>query len=192
MKHIPHTIVIGRKHWVAYVLPTLFFLIGVLMLMTSTSFWRFLGGIFIIINGYKLLVLYSVKWTLTSTFLLIEKGIFPWSKIELDIPIFQIYESLIYFGMMGHFLGFGHIRIRRTEGVTSEISETSIRGVKQLSAHINRLIIEYKANENTIPAQHSTKTSLLEDLQTLSALRDKGKITQEEYALLKQRIIDQI
>lgn len=178
-----------KKHWSTFTVPAVLILIGFFML-AAFSFVKYVGIALIIFNAIKILSLKTVKWTLTSNELNITKGILPWAKTEVQIPIFDIYESLVSFGMFGHFFGYGNITIRRTEGITSQITETSLIGAKNFSAEINNLVQQYKKNKHNVTAnQLSTTRGVGEELRQLVDLKNNGELTQQEYDEMKQKII---
>ncbi|MCE7042796.1 SHOCT domain-containing protein [Dyadobacter sp. CY312] len=180
----------AKKHWLTFILPGIIVLMGILMLGSSTV-WKVLGAVLILFNVIKLISLGSVRWTLSPAGLYVTRGILPWTKIQMQIPIFDIYESLVSFGMFGHFLGYGHISIRRTEGVTSVIGETSMTGAKEFSGQINQLVQDYKMRKNTlIVNQAYASPSISQQLKHLADLKNSGELTQDEYDTMKSRLIN--
>lgn len=180
----------GRKHWSVYIIPSFMCLLGLAFLTIPSDGWRFLGGGLLLIGGGKILSAASVRWTLTEEFLYIKKGVLPWTKTELTVPVSYIYECFAQFGMLGHLLGFGNLVVRRTEGVTTQITETSIAHAKQLAGHINQLVFDrtQKPPLHSQPLQGSPS----EELERLGQLRGKGELTSDEYEKLKKHIMDRI
>jgi hypothetical protein len=95
--------------------------------------------------------------------------------------------------MFGHFLGYGNIKIRRTEGVTSVIYGSALLGAKGFSSQVNGLVQEYKKSKhNTVVNQAATNKSISDELKGLAELRSKGELTQQEFDILKQRYLKEI
>jgi hypothetical protein len=179
----------AKKHWATFIIPGVLVLIGLLFL-TSSTIWKVLGLLLIVFNIIKLISLNSVKWTLTSSDLYITKGFLPWAKTQIQVPIFDIYDSSCSSGMFGHFFGFGHVFIRRTEGNTTQVSETSLVGAKDFSGHINQFVQDYKKSKNNIIInQAPINQSIVEELKHLADLKKNGELTQVEYDTMKSRLI---
>ncbi len=182
---------IAKKHWATFTIPTLVILLGLIFSQLST-FFKYFGIAMIVLNAIKIYSLTTVKWTLTSTDLYITKGILPWTKTQLQIPIFDIYESLVSYDMFGHIFGFGHITIRRTEGNTTQITETALTGAKNFSGYINQFVQDFKKNKHnvTIYQTTATKQSIREELKHLAELKNNGELTQDEYDKMKKILIN--
>jgi len=187
--------IICRKHWFAYVGTTLVLFVG-LNLLTNKYFW-FAGILLIVICVIKIGSLRSCEWKLSSDSLFITRGILPWRKTKIQIPIFDIYESIVTNGMFGHFFKYGNIIIRRTEGNTTRFEDTCLADVEKLSMQINSLVYEVKkrkynfAEANTNSSVNN-KMNIVEELKRLSELKDKGELTQAEFELLKEKLINQL
>lgn len=184
--------IVAKKHWVSYVIPALVVLVGLSFTNggASSLFFAFLlmlGGVI------RIMQVNSVKWTFTGELLIVQKGILPWTRTYLEIPVFDIYESLMNFGMLGHFLKYGNITIRRTEGITSKISEAALVNANELSMKINTAVRQFKMGKNGIvtPSPVPAGKSVAEELKHLAELKASGNLTQEEYDVLKKRAIDE-
>lgn len=180
----------ARKHWLAYSIPVLLFITGCL-LVTTSGFWKALGALLIIYNALRIIFLATVKWRLTSSELYINKGFLPWKRASIQIPIFNIYDASVSYGVLGYFLGYGHITIRGTEGVTTHTYERCLTGAKKLSEQINSLAWKHKENKHkSITDYQPTGRSIAEELQHLSELKNNGSLTQDEYDTLKNKLIN--
>lgn len=180
----------ARKHWITYSLPALLFLTGC-FLMTEAGFWKVLGLLLIIYNALRIFFLTTVKWRLTSSALYITKGILPWKRLQMQVPIFNIYDASVSYGVLGYFLGYGHITIRGTEGVTTYTFERCLTGAKKFSEQINLVAWKHKENKHHAIADYQpTGRGIVEELKHLSELKNNGSITQEEYDRLKLKLIN--
>lgn len=190
--------IIIKKHWFIYVVPILLVLLGLFLFMMELSLttkWLSIllkiTSIFLVFRQlYKIANINSVSWKLTSTELVVVRGVLPWRKQYLNIPILDIYESLTSSGMVGHFLNFGTIFVRRTEGVTSQISESGMFDVNNFSARLNTYVLNYKLSQHIVPSANTASTDVSEELNKLIDLRNKGEITVDEYEILKQQLIN--
>jgi uncharacterized membrane protein YdbT with pleckstrin-like domain len=185
---MPVTKFTSKKHWSAYVIPVAVLLSG-LFLCTRSSYLPYIGFGLVLVALRKIIILFTVRWEISDRSLSINKGILPWQKLDMEIPIFNIYESYVTFGMFGHLLGYANIAIRRTEGITTKISETSLTGAKVLSEHINSLIQEHMKQKGT-GDYRPDNNSLAQELQRLAQLKNSGELTVGEYEKLKQKLID--
>lgn len=113
-----------KKHWIVFIRPASLILLGLFYIYISFGIkikWfsivvLIFGIIIIVTQIFKLLYLASVKWTFNGDELLVTRGILPWKKTRIQIPIFNIYDSSGSSGFLGHYLNFAHIGIRRLKG----------------------------------------------------------------------------
>ena len=183
-----------KKHWVVYVKQVAIFILALLFIYMSFGIKAKWFSIVVLIFGViiaikkilKLVYLSSVTWIFNGNELWVVRGVFPWNKTRIQIPIFDLYDSAVYNNFLGHYLNFGHIRIRRTEGLTSQIQENYLAKAVNFSQTLNLYIQEYK-KRNT---NQSQKSDLGMELQRLVDLKDTGAITGEEFEKLKKRLID--
>lgn len=189
--------ILSKKHWIVYASYGILILIGLLCIFTnkifsSEVFGRPIGLILVVYNVFKMLSVSKVKWELTSKELIISGGLMPWSKTEFQVPIYTVFESFYSRSILGHFLNYGTITIRRTEGSTSHIVETRLANVRHLSAIINSLVDENKKKETAVikPSPKSqTATSIAEELAKLSELKTQGHLTPEEFDQMKKKLL---
>ena len=195
MRHIEITLdleFVSRKHWIAYVIPAVILLFGILML-TGTHYWRITGLLVIVGAACKIISLRTVRWKITPEELDIKGGILPWSRTELNIPIFDVYDAAVSKGMFGYFLGYAHITIRGTEGVTTHTRAKYLAGGTKLSGYINAAVRAYKERKHTViinQAAPVAENSIADELAKLSELKNNGAITQEEYQRLKENLLN--
>lgn len=178
----------ARKHWLFLILPFILILFG-LVLLNFTIWWKLAGVVLILFQGAKVLSLLSVRWTLTAHNLIITSGFLPWKKVYLQVPVFDIYEAYMTYGTLGHFLNYGNIFIRRTEGSTSQLSSANMASVRKFQEQVNKVVQEYKVRKNTINLGH-IQESITKALKELCALKSGGMISDEEFSLLKRKIIN--
>lgn len=187
-----------KKHWFVYVKPGVIILLGVFFILMSfgiKTMWfsivvLFFGILIIITKILKVLYLSSITWIFRGNELRIVRGFLPWNKTQLQIPIFDLYDSSVSIVFIGHYLDFGHIEIRRTEGVTSKIHETYLAKAVSFSEMLNLYIQEYKKSCSLVNSNQVCNRDLGIELQRLVDLRDTGAITSVEFERLKKRLID--
>lgn len=178
----------ARKHWLFLILPFILILFG-LVLLNFTFWWKLAGIVLILVQGAKTLSLLSVRWALTAHNLIITSGFLPWKKVYLQVPVFDIYEAYMTYGTLGHFLNYGNIFIRRTEGSTSQLSSTNMASARKFQEQVNRVVQEYKVRKNSVKLGH-IQDSITKELRELCALKSGGMISEEEFSLLKRKIIN--
>lgn len=184
-----------KKHWLVYIRPVAVLLLALFVIYMSFGFtteWIFITllsfGIIIALSQImSVLYLASVRWTFNGSELVVSNGVLPWKKSRIQIPIFDIYDSSVTNAFWGHYLHFGHIAIRRTEGVTSHISERFLRNAVEFSATVNQYVQDYKKKQNANP---NTGKDITLELERLSYLKSIGSLTEEEYETLKKRLIE--
>lgn len=181
-----------QKHWVNYIVPVILMLIGLSMMSTS-SFIKYFGYALVAFNVVRVYSIYNVSWTLTQSEVYIRSGMFPWTKRSWHVPIFDIYESTVSYGMFGHFFGYSNIQIRRTEGMTSAIYGYALSGAKDFSGQINGLVHNFKRSKHTVVLNQAVgNKSISDELKDLAELKNRGELTQQEFDVIKQRFLGEI
>jgi|GEM_PF-4406616 len=187
-----------RKHWSVYVWPSLIILVAIFAIYVSFSIITKWLSLFLLIFGtlgaiskaIKLLYLSSVKWTFNGGELQVSRGFLPWKKTHIQIPIFDIYDSSVSSGFLGHYLNFANISIRRTEGMTSQLSDSHLARAVTFSGILNQYVQEYKKGKNADSKNDVPVIDLSQEIQKLTDLKNTGAITQEEFEKLKKKLID--
>ena len=179
-----------KKHWVNYEVPVTLTLIGIGM-ASASSFIKYFGYALVMYNLLRIYSISTVKWRLTRSELNISRGMLPWTKNLWQVPIFDIYESTVSYGLFGHILGYGNINVRRTEGVTSVICGSTLAGAKAFSSTLNGLVRDFKTSKNTIVMNQSAGSKTVSDqLVDLADLKSKGELTQQEFDQMKKRLLE--
>ncbi len=180
-----------KKSWVAYVPYTIIFLLALSLFPYHGFFSKICGILLLVPVIMRILRIATVTWTLSEEAILIESGLLPWQKHEHYIAIYDIYECLTHTGFLGHFLNYGDVAVRKNDGTNSAYTGTKLNGAQDLSQRINSLVHEHKKNGNpTVTNYNVIVNSVSIELERLSSLLHAGKLSQEEYDVLKQRIIE--
>jgi hypothetical protein len=186
-----------RKHWVVYIKPVFFILLGTTLLditFSTDSILFFIvlkiAAVFLLlVNIYKMAQIWSVKWTFNSSGIYITQGAFPWNRKAIEIPIVYINEALVSFGLFGEFLNFGHITIRRTQGISSEIKETYLADGKSFSQMLDQYDINSKNKQNSEIFFTTPGKDIDEKLKHLYLLKNNGEITLDEFQEMKKQLM---
>ena len=212
---------VGRKHWIAYARSIVgngvvsIILVGLVQEFATSGVGTATAVVFLlaILNiARRFLYLMSVSWTVTTEGLHIKRGFLPWKKQSVFDPKEHVYDAQYTRSAIGHFLHYGTVSYRRTEGTTSGT-------VEPLMAYPRRLVTmiigrdpmtgkavetaqgdsvrpatpaEAVAPEAATPVANSAPPgdgSVAEELERLASLLEKGAISEEEYATLKARVI---
>lgn len=142
--------IISRKHWVTYFGYFLLLLLGLSfisnysLMKNDQGFWKFFPliiGSWITYKSLKgALLNYLTTWIFDNNNLTVKDGFLPWKRTNFSTDITQIFEAIYSSSFLGTIFGYGTINIRRTDGVTSQIIETSMNNRKQLVSSINNAI----------------------------------------------------
>lgn len=186
-----------KKHWSVYLVPGLIILVALFFVYVSfgiTTKWLSIGllifgSIVAISKILNVLYLASVTWTFNGGELQVTQGVLPWNKSRIQIPIFDIYDSSVSSGFLGHYLNFGHISIRRTEGMTSQLSESYLGKAVNFSGIVNQYVQEYKKGQNLVNTNPGQTSDVGLELQRLVDLKNTGVLTEEEFERLKKKLI---
>lgn len=189
----------SRKHWIAYVCPIYGIMQGLLFILIGAS-----GGLntlfeyFFLILGIGILLLSlnafwrikSCRWILVEGELIIKTGFLPWRKSHFEIPMEDIYETYVSYGFFGKLFGYAQLTIRRTEGVTSRFSSTMMANYTTVMLKINSDVKKLKKLSKQVQAVSATSNiSVSDELLKLNELLRNGIINQEEFAVLKQSLV---
>ncbi len=195
------------KHWSSYILSVVLvftFSTLVLRIVTTYDFTKVDQGqskglaifgvlvlsVFILLNIIYILKLRSTKWLLTEEDLILKSGYLPWSKKVFHVKIYNIYESYYNETFLGHYLNYGNITVRRTDGSTSHLQETSLQNVVNFVQQINKKT--HQNHNKTQPQKQETKgdRNIIEELKELSNMKINGLLTETEFDTLKQKLIN--
>lgn len=180
-----------KKNWSAYLIPGILILLGLTFLKQNT-FFMIIGILLIVYNAIRVISLMKVKWTLSEGNVFIEGGFLPWAKTEFQVPVFDIYECIYNTNLFSHIVKSGNLNLRRTEGVTSQLTVTSMTNAKEFSAQVNSMVHTYKGKKNNVYVNNSTpSTSASEEIVKINDLKNKGLISESEYQIMKSKIINQ-
>ncbi|GEM_PF-3346331 len=199
----------GRKSFVAYisvivgnaiflsVINGVFYGVRWLMVDNEVSgdAVRYLNWAWIAVNVYLILqtiyILFfirTIRWDVSEEGVRIRGGILPWAKMDMMHPFETIFEAYYRFGFFAKLFGYGECHIRRTEGVTTEISEPMMHRPGKLTGLINEKLRELRKSG---PNQGAPSAgSATEELARLGQLRKDGTITEEEFQQMKRKIIE--
>lgn len=193
----------SKKHWYSYTANIcLILFVGIPMIVfylaskESTEIHRYfrigilLVGLWIFYITIKSIVLNSrVEWTFKNNFLTVKSGLLPWKRTVFGMDVSQIYEIYYTKNFMGTVLGFGGLHVRRTDGVTSKISQLTMANHKTMVTAVNSALSFYKNNHFQKAEPSHSKESLSDELRKLADLNKDGVITNEEFEQLKQKLI---
>lgn len=180
----------SKKHWIVYVFPYFMIVLGLFFMLTTLKYYVIAGIAFIVISVMKILKYKSTQWTLTDTDLIIKSGFLPWRKTYLNIPVDTIFEAYYKHDLLSNIFGYGHLYIRRTEGMTSGFDESAMIKHGEITGKINTMIRELKKPQTQQITPQTQKSSNIDELVKLTELHRQGAITDEEFERLKQRLIN--
>lgn len=99
------------------------------------------------------------------------------------------YTKPMTYGTLGHFINYGNIFIRRTEGSTSQLSSANMASARKFQEQVNKVVQEYKVRKNSVKLGQ-IQDRITKELRELCALKSGGMISEEEFSLLKRKIIN--
>lgn len=187
-----------KKHWTVYIIPGIIILVALFFVYLSfgvTTKWISISllvfaSIVALSKILTVLNLASVRWSFNGGELRVTKGFLPWNKTHIQIPIFDIYDSSVSSGFMGHYLNFAHISIRRTEGMTSQLSESYLAKAAGFSSVLNKFVQDYKKDQSFVNKNPAQTSDVGLELQRLVDLKNTGVLNEEEFERLKRKLID--
>lgn len=206
--HAPDTLqLIGRKHVVAYLGPGIVVAIG-LLLLAGGPLLGFIGVIVLGIGVNKILHLRAARWIVTADGVSTRVGWLPWRRGGLFVPVEHVYEAYYHRSFLGHYFGFGDLSLRRSDGTTTTLAMDDLAGADDICGEINALVrerhVERRAATHaqislagdihrTMHAHALATTSVsapLQALEQLAGLRERGALSEEEFAREKARLLN--
>lgn len=180
----------SKKHWIVYIFPSFMILLGLIFMLLPLKFYLILGIAFVVISIIKILDYKSTQWTLTESELIIKSGFLPWRRDYLEIPIDTIFEAYYRHNLLSNIFGYGHICVRRTEGVTSGFDESAMINHGEITGKINAMIRDLKEPQTQQITPQTQKSSNIDELVKLTELHRQGALTDDEFERMKQKIIN--
>lgn len=195
--------IVSKKHWFSYtgeiivivLLPLPIFIALYNSNVATEIHWIiFKYGLLIIALWitYKMIKSFILRmmksWTFENNSLNIKSGLLPWYKVDFHIKSNQIYEAYYGKSFLGTILNYGSIKVRRTDGVTTTFSELSMTNAKEMTQALNNardLQNEKKLDFSEPPLMKS----IPDELRKLADLNRDGIISEEEFKILKNKII---
>lgn len=209
--------IVARKHLIVYLRILLGYGIWFLVLLTAfvyvgtvrpgPEYTTAIGIIMIVILAVLAISFFFFVWswmdTKRFTWTAGEEGVtrrcgwMPWQRSTFTYPYDTIFEAYYTDNIVGHYIGSHTITIRRTEGVTSNIVAASMQNAKEIVQKVNQRVKEAKALQHVSPVpmmvseapRAETGKSQAEQLRDLASLKADGTITDEEFNLMKRKII---
>jgi hypothetical protein len=136
---------------------------------------------------YRFFYMRSIRWVVSDGHVVVRAGLLPWRKWSFDHPYETMFEAFYQHGFFGHFLNYGTCTIRRSEGVTSALSERQMHDAKTLVGIVNSKIASARAAKAGAPV--IAQVTQFDGLAELARLRANGDLTADEFEALKARII---
>jgi uncharacterized membrane protein YdbT with pleckstrin-like domain len=185
-----------KLHWFTILVA---FLISLALIISGLFIHKY--GIFLsfagmIIITYKIIARNNNLWIVTNFRIVDEKGVF--SSNSKESPLDKINNVSYHQSFWGKIFGYGSVQIQ----TAAEIGATTVNMLekpKLLKDTITQMQEEYKqyqiskqANElaNAIIAnQKKEDNDIADELEKLYALKEKGILTEEEYAAQKAKIL---
>lgn len=209
--------IVARKHWIAYLKILLGYGIWFLILLAAfiaagmarpgQEYMTGLEIVAVILLAVMAISAFFFLWswmdTRRFTWTAEEEGVvrrcgwMPWQRSTFTYPYDTIFEVFYNDNILGHYIGYCDITIRRAEGVTSNVVATKMKNGKEMVRTIEQRIKEAKALQHISPAPMMISEaphvepvkSHTEQLRDLAALKADGTITHEEFELMKRKII---
>lgn len=191
----------SKKHWFASILPAFLVFLGIAWILSFKIFNIILGLLLLFYAGTRLLANRQTSWMLTNDLLIIKSGFLPWRRVYYEIPKEDIYEAYFTQGIAGSMLKFATIVVRRNDGSASYFSESKMADFEEMIGRINDVVVKLKKSNQHIVAntgeivselkrQNANAQLIADELYKLSALKEKGLITDEEFNAQKRKLIN--
>ncbi len=196
---------VGHKHLMAYVWPGILTFIG-LILVSAGGILLLVGLVPLGLGITRILDARGTRWIVTNDGVTVQSGYLPWRTGSMTYPAEHIYESFYHRGLLGHYMDYGTVTLRRTDGTTAAADKYMARA-HDLTGYINGLAagrrdetraaaraqINLAGDIRRTMQAHAAVTapagSRLDDLHRLADLLDRGVIDEAEFSREKQRLL---
>jgi len=138
---------------------------------------------------YSLFYIRTLQWIITDEGVRIKAGILPWRQTNIFHPYETIFEAYYEFGFFAKLLKYGECSIRRTEGITTAISEIRMHNAAKITGLINEKLKLLRKETKGQAFAPAAKTDT-EELAHLGQLKADGTISAEEFETMKRKIIE--
>jgi len=178
----------SEKHFITYVFPILVIFFGFYLLFKRGLISEFIGIIVILSAIINILAKIKSKWILLEDKLIIKTGFLPWKRVYFEITIDTIFEAYYQSNFFSQLLGYANLNVRRTDGISSGFRIEKMSNYKQMTSAINQLVKEFKAK--TLKSSQTTMPkSVSDELFKFINLRDKEIISEEEFQIIKKKLL---
>jgi uncharacterized membrane protein YdbT with pleckstrin-like domain len=201
LKNEETILLITRQHWIRLVLPFFIWILAAVLLIVFASTTGFI--IVLVAALYPMIEYLNWKnnlWCITNMRVVDESGFF--NRYSKESPLDKINNVEYDQNIWGRIFGFGNVDIQ----TAAELGETTyelIQNPKLLKDTITHAQEEYKkaqiTNQATQLAEAIAKSSaalkpsqqmIADELQKLFNLYQQGAITQEEYQMQKNKLMN--
>ncbi|MDB5013122.1 MAG: Short C-terminal protein [Daejeonella sp.] len=163
----------ARKHWIVYLFPVIFIVVGLLLLSLEQFSQHLLAAFFILGSLIRIVQVSTVKWVLTPEHLFVREG-WPWAKQYQQIPVFDLYKIEDQKGKFSRFLNVSTLTTADRE-FAKAVSHINISNASEFTHEVTKVL--NKTNVST--------------LNKAMDLKEQGALTAEEYDLLKLGVMTQ-
>jgi uncharacterized membrane protein YdbT with pleckstrin-like domain len=186
-----------RLHWLTLCMPVLIALVLMVVGKIIGGYGLLLSLTGVLIVAYFLIARQNNVWVVTNFRIVDEKGVL--SSNSKESPLEKINNVSYHQSLWGKIFNFGSVQIQ----TAAEIGATTVNMLekpKLLKDTITQMQEEYKQYQikkqaaelanAIITSQKKEGTDIAEELEKLYALKEKGILTEEEYAAQKAKILN--
>jgi len=145
---------------------------------------------FLIKRIYSFIIRQRYFWNIEPDGVLINHGYLIKDSVYY-ISSDKIYEAYYYRGVIGKLLNFGHVEIKKNDGLATTYKGGPFANVNKIAQAINQIVTEKNDDKRVVQtvAQNETRPpGKADELEKLIELRNQGKISEQEYEELKLRL----
>lgn len=201
LKQEEQILLITRQHWIKLILPFLVWSIASVLMIWLAGNMGFIGTlVFALYPMYEYINWKNNLWCVTTLRVVDESGFF--SRYSKESPLDKINNVEYDQNIWGRIMGFGSVDIQ----TAAELGETTyklIQNPKLLKDTITQAQEEYKkaqinrqasqlaeAISRSVAAVQPSQQMIADELQKLFNLYQQGGITQEEYQVQKNKLMN--
>ena len=160
----------AKKHWIVYVLPTVFVIAGLVIVTGEQSLVKAAGASLSLSGLFLILKRATQKWHLTDQHLIIEEGIMPWAKKYHEVSVHDIYKTQTEaHPRLKKLFNVGNVKARRRADSCLGLKHSFVANPEEFSNKLQTIVQKLPSN----------------NLNTLYELKEKGAISETQYNVMK-------
>lgn len=160
----------AKKHWIVYILPTVFVLAGLVLVLGDQPLLKAAGAAVSLFGLFLIMKKATEKWHITDQHLIMEEGLMPWAKKYHEVSVQDIYKTQTNANpRLNRLFNVGNVKARRRADNCLGFTHSFMANPEEFSSKLQMMVQKLPSN----------------NLNTLYELKEKGAISEAQYNVMK-------